>query len=59
MSRVVAIVEGLTEQAFCREMIAPELGRKGVYLEAQIVGKPNHKGGVRSWGAFAGTFSLP
>lgn len=49
MSRVVVIVEGRTEQAFCSEMIAPELGAKGVYLEAQIVGKPNHKGGVRSW----------
>ena len=49
MSRVVAIVEGYTEQAFCREVLAPALGAKGVSLEAQLVGKPGHKGGVRSW----------
>ncbi len=49
MSRVVAIVEGYTEQAFCRSVLAPELGAKGVFLEAQLVGKPGQKGGVRSW----------
>ena len=49
MSRVVAIVEGRTEQAFCGQILVPTLGAKGVYLEAQLVGKPGHKGGVRSW----------
>ncbi len=49
MSRVLALVEGQTEQAFVREVLAPELGARGVFISAALVGKPGHKGGVRSY----------
>ncbi len=49
MNRVVAIVEGRTEQAFCRDVLAPTLAASGVFLYAQLVGKPGHKGGATSW----------
>jgi len=46
MSRVLALVEGRTEQTFVRQVLAPHLGGRGVYLSARLVGKPGHKGGV-------------
>lgn len=46
MSRVVAVVEGQTEQDFVRNVLAPWLATRGVYLTARLVGKPGHKGGV-------------
>ena len=45
MSRVIAVVEGQTEQGFVRDVLAPFLVPRKVYLTAQIVGKPGHKGG--------------
>lgn len=45
MSEVVAVVEGLTEQMFFRDVLAPWLGHQGVYVSAAPVGKPGHKGG--------------
>ncbi|MFZ1934318.1 MAG: DUF4276 family protein [Thermoguttaceae bacterium] len=45
MSRVIAVVEGPTEQGFVREVLAPFLGHKNVCLDARLVGKPGHKGG--------------
>jgi hypothetical protein len=49
MSRVLALVEGRTEQTFVSEVLAPALGIKGVFLSATLTGKPGHKGGVRRW----------
>ena len=49
MSRVLALVEGRTEQTFVRAVLAPDLGLKGVFLSASVAGKPGHKGGVRPW----------
>jgi hypothetical protein len=46
MNRVLAVVEGQTEQTFVREVLAPVLAVCGVYLTARLVGKPGHKGGV-------------
>lgn len=46
MSRVIAVVEGQTERAFVRDVLAPALVPHGVYLTARLVGKPGHKGGV-------------
>ncbi len=46
MSRVIALVEGQTEQGFIRDILAPYLSVKGVYITARLVGKPGHKGGV-------------
>jgi hypothetical protein len=45
MSRVIAVVEGQTEQGFVREVLAPFLGDKNVDITARLVGKPGHKGG--------------
>lgn len=47
MSRVdvYIIVEGQTEQTFVRDILAPMLGEKGVFLHAAVLGKPGHKGG--------------
>jgi len=49
MSRVLALVEGPTEQSFIKQVLAPELHHLGVYLTAAIIGKPGHKGGIRSY----------
>jgi hypothetical protein len=46
MSRVIAVVEGVTEQRFVREILAPYLGQFGIWMDARLVGKPGHKGGV-------------
>jgi hypothetical protein len=45
MSRVIAVVEGQTEQGFVRDVLAPFLSVKNVFLSARLVGKPGHKGG--------------
>jgi len=45
MSRVIAVVEGQTEQGFVRDVLAPFLESKRVYMSARLVGKPGHKGG--------------
>lgn len=46
MSRVIAIVEGATEQTFVRDILAPHLALQGVMMTARLVGKPGQKGGV-------------
>ena len=45
MNRVVAVVEGQTEQGFVRDVLAPLLATKNIYMTARLVGKPGHKGG--------------
>ena len=47
MSNVNAyvIVEGQTEQTFVRDLLAPEMACKGVFLHPALIGKPGHKGG--------------
>lgn len=42
---VYIIVEGQTEQTFVREVLAPEMSCKGIYLHPTLIGKPGHKGG--------------
>lgn len=49
MNRVLAVVEGQTEQSFVREVLGPALANKGVFLAARLVGKPGQKGGIGSW----------
>ncbi|MCP4219960.1 MAG: DUF4276 family protein [bacterium] len=39
------VVEGQTEKTFVRDILAPAMGREGVFLHAAILGKPGHKGG--------------
>lgn len=45
MSEVVVVVEGATEQTFVSEVLAPEMGKSGIYLVAKILGESEHKGG--------------
>jgi hypothetical protein len=42
---VAVICEGSTEQTFIREVLAPTLATKNLFLEAQLIGSPGHKGG--------------
>jgi len=42
---VYIVVEGPTEQAFVRDVLAPQMGHRGIYLHPVLIGKPGHKGG--------------
>lgn len=44
-AEVVVFVEGSTEQRFVKELLAPYLAPKGVYLTPIILNKPGEKGG--------------
>jgi hypothetical protein len=46
MLRIIAIVEGKTEQDFIRSVLAPHLLDSHVVLTATRIGKPGHKGGI-------------
>lgn len=39
------VVEGSTEQTFVRDVLAPWMAPKGIYLYPALIGKPGHKGG--------------
>lgn len=51
MSRVLILVEGATEQAVIQRLVAPYLGLRGIHLYARRLGRPGHKGGIRSFDA--------
>ncbi len=51
MSRVLALVEGQTEETFVRDMLAPHLGLQGVWLTGYLA-KRRGTGGVPSWSQF-------
>ena len=42
---IYIVVEGQTEQTFVRDVLAPTIAPKGIYLSAALIGKPGHKGG--------------
>ena len=42
---VYIVVEGQTERTFIRDIVAPELGHKGICLYPVLIGKAGHKGG--------------
>ena len=44
-STVYVVVEGLTEFTFVREILAPELGSRQVFLHPIEIGRPGHRGG--------------
>jgi Domain of unknown function (DUF4276) len=55
MSDVVVVCEGQTEREFCREVVAPHLAPRGVYLAGTLRGKPGRKrGGIASWASYRG-----
>jgi len=43
--RIVAVVEGATEQAFIERVVAPHLVSHGIGISARRIGEPGHKGG--------------
>lgn len=45
MTRVYAVVEGPTEEVFVKDVLAPVLWPRQVYLHPIILGVPGHKGG--------------
>jgi len=42
---VYIVVEGTTEQTFVRDVLAPHMAQKSIYLNPVLIGKPGHKGG--------------
>ena len=44
-AEVVVLVEGPTEQQFVKQLLAPYLAQRGVYLTPIILDKPGEKGG--------------
>ncbi|MGE5343633.1 MAG: DUF4276 family protein [Candidatus Omnitrophota bacterium] len=42
---VYIIVEGRTEQAFIRKVLAPYMGEKGIFFYPELIGNSGHKGG--------------
>jgi hypothetical protein len=51
MSRVLALVEGQTEETFVRDMLAPHLALQGIWLTGYLA-KRRGTGGVPRWSAF-------
>ena len=49
MIELCVIVEGPTEEGFVRDVLVPHLRQCEVESRASVVGKPGHKGGVRSY----------
>lgn len=49
MTRVCVVVEGLTEESFVKEVLAPALWVREVYLTPIILGPPGHQGGNTSY----------
>lgn len=43
--KIVAIVEGKTEQIFIQDILAPYLSRKTIFMTPIIISKPGQKGG--------------
>ena len=50
MTRVHVVVEGQTEETFVNEVLAPELGWRGVYLTPCRLGTFGHRGGNVTYG---------
>jgi len=42
---VYIVVEGLTEQTFVRDVLAPHMAQEKIYMNPVLIGKPGHKGG--------------
>ncbi|MEE9311463.1 MAG: DUF4276 family protein [Planctomycetota bacterium] len=51
MSRVLALVEGQTEETFIRDLLAPAVGMHGIDLRVRLAKGRGH-GGVPTWAKF-------
>src|SRR5690242_12813913 len=64
MRRVLALVEGQTEEAFIGKCVNPHLWSHDLHIDAKIVetrrvrSGPNYKGGVSSWNQVARDLQL-
>ena len=47
MTQVTVIVEGQTEESFVKDVLAPELWPRDVYLKPILLGVPGHKADAR------------
>lgn len=47
--RVLAFVEGQTEEKFMREIVSPSLAAREVFISATTPGRPRSHGGVPKW----------
>ncbi len=45
MTRVNIVVEGQTEESFIKEVLAPSLWSRNIYVNPFVLGIPGHKGG--------------
>jgi hypothetical protein len=43
---IYIVVEGQTEQTFVRDVLAPWISGRGIFLYPVLIGKPGHKGGA-------------
>lgn len=43
---IYIVVEGQTERTFVRDVLAPQMAHKRIYLHPALIGKPGHKGGA-------------
>ena len=48
-ARVIALVEGPTEEMFVKSVLAPTLGQQGVFVSATTSGHPRNQAGVPAW----------
>ncbi len=48
-ARVIALVEGPTEEMFVKSVLAPTLGGQGVFVSATTSGRPRNQAGVPAW----------
>jgi hypothetical protein len=49
MARLKIVVEGQTEERFVKDVLADHLAPRNVFATAFRVGKPGHRGGIRSY----------
>ncbi len=47
--RVLAFVEGPTEEKFVREIVAPKLHARNIFITATTPGRKRSQGGVQPW----------
>ena len=45
MTRILAVVEGQTEEAFIGSIVAPAFWNRNICVSAIVLGRPGHKGG--------------
>lgn len=54
MNEIIAVVEGQTEQAFVRDVLAPYFGLRGVSIAARLPGRHVRRGGSHPWDSVRG-----